>query len=149
MSDASQSAIQTTIDGAWELRASFSPASHPADVREAVDHVISDLNAGRLRVAEKLGGEWVTHQWIKKAVLLSFRLKDNARIEAGDLGFFDKVDTKFAKLDDAAMRATGVRVVPPAVARRGSRPGRQECPPQRGRWHRRRVRATPGKPDHH
>ncbi|MCA3002926.1 MAG: 2,3,4,5-tetrahydropyridine-2,6-dicarboxylate N-succinyltransferase [Rhodocyclaceae bacterium] len=120
MSHVSPSALQTTIDGAWELRAGFSPASHPADVREAVDHVISDLNAGRLRVAEKLGGEWVTHQWIKKAVLLSFRLKDNVRIEAGDLGFFDKVDTKFAKLDDAAMRATGVRVVPPAVARRGS-----------------------------
>ncbi|MCA3000452.1 MAG: 2,3,4,5-tetrahydropyridine-2,6-dicarboxylate N-succinyltransferase [Burkholderiales bacterium] len=120
MSDARQSTIQTTIDRAWELRASFSPTSHPADVGEAVDQVISDLNAGRLRVAEKLGGEWVTHQWIKKAVLLSFRLKDNVRIEAGDLGFFDKVETKFARLDDAAMRATGVRVVPPAVARRGS-----------------------------
>ncbi|MBC7625585.1 MAG: 2,3,4,5-tetrahydropyridine-2,6-dicarboxylate N-succinyltransferase [Aeromicrobium sp.] len=120
MSDSNLSALQTTINDAWELRSSFSPASHPSTVRDAVDHVISDLNAGRLRVAEKIGADWVTHQWIKKAVLLSFRLKDNARIEAGDLAFFDKVETKFAKLDDEAMRATGVRVVPPAVARRGA-----------------------------
>lgn len=111
---------QSTIDQAWEARTSFSPQSHPADVKTAVDSVIADLNAGRLRVAEKQGGEWITHQWIKKAVLLSFRLSDNARMSAGDLGFFDKVQTKFAHLDDEAMRATGVRVVPPAVARRGS-----------------------------
>jgi 2,3,4,5-tetrahydropyridine-2,6-dicarboxylate N-succinyltransferase len=108
------------IDAAWEHRAQFSPINHPADVREAVDRVLADLNAGRIRVAEKMNGDWFTHQWIKKAVLLSFRLADNARMEAGDLGFFDKVPTKFAKLDEASMRATGVRVVPPAVARRGS-----------------------------
>jgi 2,3,4,5-tetrahydropyridine-2,6-dicarboxylate N-succinyltransferase len=108
------------IDAAWEDRAQFSPINHPADVREAVDRVLADLNAGRIRVAEKMNGDWFTHQWIKKAVLLSFRLADNARMEAGDLGFFDKVPTKFAKLDEASMRATGVRVVPPAVARRGS-----------------------------
>jgi 2,3,4,5-tetrahydropyridine-2-carboxylate N-succinyltransferase len=120
MSSAASASLISTIDTAWESRANFSPTNHPADVREAVEHVIADLNAGRLRVAEKIGTDWVTHQWLKKAVLLSFRLKDNACIEAGDLGFFDKVETKFAKLDEAAMRATGVRVVPPAVARRGS-----------------------------
>ncbi len=118
------STLQTTIDAAWEMRADFSPSSHPSDVREAVETVIADLNAGRIRVAERLGGEWVTHQWIKKAVLLSFRLKDNAPMHAGDLGFFDKVQTKFAHLDADAMRATGVRVVPPAVARRGAFIGR-------------------------
>ncbi len=112
--------IQSAIDAAWETRAEFSPTSHPADIRVLVETVIADLNAGRIRVAEKIDGAWVTHQWIKKAVLLSFRLNDNAPIHAGDLGFFDKVQTKFANLDAAAMRATGVRVVPPAVARRGS-----------------------------
>ncbi len=115
---------QSAIDAAWETRAEFSPACHPADVRVLVETVIGDLNSGRIRVAEKIDGEWVTHQWIKKAVLLSFRLNDNAPIHAGDLGFFDKVQTKFANLDAAAMRATGVRVVPPAVARRGAFIGR-------------------------
>jgi 2,3,4,5-tetrahydropyridine-2,6-dicarboxylate N-succinyltransferase len=82
--------------------------------------VISNLNKGRIRVAEKQGGQWHTHQWVKKAVLLSFRLADNAPMKAGDLGFFDKVSTKFSHLTDEQLKATGVRVVPPAVARRGS-----------------------------
>ena len=114
------STLQAVIDQAWEDRASLSPSSAPKEVVDAVEHVISDLNKGRVRVAEKLGGEWVTHQWIKKAVLLSFRLKDNALVQAGDLAFFDKVATKFAHLDEAQVRAAGVRIVPPAVARRGS-----------------------------
>ena len=86
-----------------------------------MERVIADLNAGRIRVAERQSvGQWTVNQWVKKAVLLSFRLNDNKLMRAGDLGFFDKVQTKFAHLDEAAMRATGVRVVPPAVARRGS-----------------------------
>jgi len=114
-------ALQSLIDAAWEDRASFSPANAPADLRDAVDHVIADLNAGRLRVAERQAvGQWTTHQWIKKAVLLSFRLNDNRAMHAGEFGFFDKVDPKFSHLDEAEMRATGVRIVPPAVARRGS-----------------------------
>ncbi len=116
----SHDALINTIDNAWEARANFSPASHPPEIGDAVEHVIAELNAGRIRVAEKINNEWITHQWIKKAVLLSFRLKDNVMMRAGDLGFFDKVETKFSKLDEAAMRATGVRVVPPAVARRGA-----------------------------
>ncbi len=113
--------LQSIIDTAWDNRASLSPASAPKEVADAVEHVISDLNAGRLRVATRESvGQWTVHQWIKKAVLLSFRLKDNERITAGDLCFFDKVQTKFAHLDDAALREAGVRVVPPAVARRGS-----------------------------
>lgn len=112
--------LQSTIDAAWEARASITAANAP-EVREAVEQVIADLNGGRLRVAERQGvGQWQVNQWVKKAVLLSFRLTDNKIMRAGDLGFFDKVDTKFAHLDEAAMRASGVRVVPPAVARRGS-----------------------------
>jgi 2,3,4,5-tetrahydropyridine-2-carboxylate N-succinyltransferase len=114
-------ALQQTIDQAWEQRSTLSPSSHPKEVADAVEHVISELNRGALRVATRQGvGQWTTHQWIKKAVLLSFRLRDNETVRAGDLGFYDKVQTKFAKLDEEAMRATGVRVVPPAVARRGS-----------------------------
>ncbi|WP_295641104.1 2,3,4,5-tetrahydropyridine-2,6-dicarboxylate N-succinyltransferase [uncultured Methylibium sp.] len=113
--------LQALIDLAWEGRASLSPTSADPKLREAVEAVISDLNKGRLRVADRQGvGQWQVNQWVKKAVLLSFRLNDNKVSRAGDLGFFDKVGTKFAHLDDAQMRATGVRVVPPAVARRGS-----------------------------
>ncbi|MBL0720164.1 2,3,4,5-tetrahydropyridine-2,6-dicarboxylate N-succinyltransferase [Piscinibacter sp. Jin2] len=114
-------ALQATIDAAWERRSEFSPASAPAEVRDAVNTVLADLNAGRLRVAERQAvGQWTVHQWVKKAVLLSFRLNDNKVMRSGDLTFFDKVDTKFSHMDDAAIAAAGVRVVPPAVARRGS-----------------------------
>ncbi|WP_394754897.1 2,3,4,5-tetrahydropyridine-2,6-dicarboxylate N-succinyltransferase [Rhodoferax sp.] len=113
--------LQSIIDAAWEDRASLSSSAAPKEVLDAVEHVISDLNAGRLRVATRASvGQWTTHQWIKKAVLLSFRLTDNQLMKAGDLGFYDKVPTKFAHLDEEAMKASGVRVVPPAVARRGS-----------------------------
>jgi 2,3,4,5-tetrahydropyridine-2-carboxylate N-succinyltransferase len=115
-----QDNLQSTIDAAWENRANLSAQSAPKEVLDAVDHTIAQLNSGKLRVATREGvGQWTTHQWIKKAVLLSFRLKDNELMRAGDLGFFDKVPTKFAHLSEAEMRATGVRVVPPAVARRG------------------------------
>jgi 2,3,4,5-tetrahydropyridine-2-carboxylate N-succinyltransferase len=118
-------ALQTTIETAWDERAQLSAQTAPQDIREAVESVIAQLNAGRLRVATRGGvGQWTTHQWIKKAVLLSFRLHDNQIMRAGDLGFYDKVPTKFAHLDAAAMQASGVRVVPPAVARRGSYLGR-------------------------
>jgi len=113
--------LQQTIDAAWENRASLSPTSAPKDVADAVEKVITELNKGRLRVATRTGvGQWTVHQWIKKAVLLSFRLKDNEVIKAGDLGFYDKVQTKFSHLSEEQMKASGVRVVPPAVARRGS-----------------------------
>ena len=113
--------LQSIIDAAWEDRANLSPSAAPKEVLDAVEHVISDLNCGRLRVATREGvGQWTTHQWIKKAVLLSFRLTDNQVMKAGDLGFYDKVPTKFAGMDEEAFRASGVRIVPPAVARRGS-----------------------------
>ncbi len=120
-SAAALTALQTTIDAAWEDRAKLSPKSAPKDILEAVENTISQLNNGSLRVATRESvGVWTTHQWIKKAVLLSFRLNDNELMRAGDLGFFDKVKTKFSHLSEAEMRETGVRVVPPAVARRGS-----------------------------
>lgn len=113
--------LQSIIDQAWEDRANLSPASAPQEVRDAVDHVINELNTGRLRVATREAvGQWTTHQWLKKAVLLSFRLKDNVLVNAGDLGFYDKVETKFSGMTEAQMRETGIRVVPPAVARKGS-----------------------------
>ena len=113
--------LQQIIDAAWEDRAQMSVKSAPKEVIDAVEQVIAQLNSGHLRVATRESiGRWTTHQWIKKAVLLSFRLKDNVIMKAGDLGFYDKVQTKFAHLDEEGMKATGVRVVPPAVARRGS-----------------------------
>jgi 2,3,4,5-tetrahydropyridine-2-carboxylate N-succinyltransferase len=113
--------LQQIIEAAWDNRANISVKSAPKEVADAVEHVISELNKGRLRVATRESvGKWTVHQWIKKAVLLSFRLKDNEVIKAGDLGFYDKVQTKFAHLSAEEMAATGVRVVPPAVARRGS-----------------------------
>jgi 2,3,4,5-tetrahydropyridine-2-carboxylate N-succinyltransferase len=113
--------LQQIIDAAWEDRANISVKSAPKDVADAVEHIITELDAGRLRVATREGvGQWTVHQWIKKAVLLSFRLKDNEVMRAGDLGFYDKVPTKFAHLSEDEMKASGVRVVPPAVARRGS-----------------------------
>ena len=120
-SSAALTALQATIDAAWEDRANMSPKSAPKDILEAVESTIAQLNNGSLRVASRESvGVWTTHQWIKKAVLLSFRLNDNELMRAGDLGFFDKVKTKFGHLSEAEMRETGVRVVPPAVARRGS-----------------------------
>ncbi|MES3013450.1 MAG: 2,3,4,5-tetrahydropyridine-2,6-dicarboxylate N-succinyltransferase [Pseudomonadota bacterium] len=124
MTQTSTHELQSMIDLAWEGRASINATNSP-EIYQAVETVIGDLNAGRLRVAERQGvGQWTVNQWVKKAVLLSFRLNDNKPMRAGDLGFFDKVQTKFAHLSEDEMRATGVRVVPPAVARRGSFVGR-------------------------
>ena len=112
--------LQQTIDLAWESRAQIDAMNSP-EIRKDVEFVISELNAGRLRVAERQGvGRWSVNQWVKKAVLLSFRLADNQLMHAGDLTFFDKVKTKFSHIDEAAVRAAGVRIVPPAVARRGA-----------------------------
>jgi 2,3,4,5-tetrahydropyridine-2-carboxylate N-succinyltransferase len=114
---------QNIIELAWEQRATLTAVNAP-EVVQAVEHVIAELDAGRLRVAEPRGpGDWVVHQWIKKAVLLSFRLTDN-RIqgfgEGAAMQFFDKVPTKFAGWSAARHAEAGVRVVPPAVARRGA-----------------------------
>jgi len=112
--------LQSIIDLAWEGRTALSPGNSP-EIRAAVDEVIAGLDAGEIRVAERQGvGEWTVNQWVKKAVLLSFRLSENRMMEAGELAFFDKVEPKFSTGSEATLRASGVRVVPPAVARRGS-----------------------------
>ena len=113
--------LQQIIDQAWEDRTNFSPKSAPNELREAVAHVLSELDTGALRVAQKIDGAWQVNQWVKKAVLLSFRLEDNIVMPSGEhMQFFDKVPTKFAHYTAEDFAKGGFRVVPPAVARRGS-----------------------------
>jgi len=114
------SGLSAAIEAAWDARDTVTPAS--ADVRAHVEAAFALLESGAARVAEKTDGEWVVNQWLKKAVLLSFRLNDNAVVPGGAAGApaFDKVASKFAGWDDAAFRAGGFRVVPGAVARAGS-----------------------------
>ena len=114
------SELQHTIDAAFDVRQTISPSSADPKVRDAVNSVIAGLDAGTLRVAEKINGEWVTHQWVKKAVLLSFRLADNAVIRDGYTNYYDKVPAKFAGYGDKDFKAGGFRVVPSAVVRAGS-----------------------------
>jgi 2,3,4,5-tetrahydropyridine-2,6-dicarboxylate N-succinyltransferase len=109
--------MKDVIEKAWEDRTSLNPANAPRALRQAVEEVIAGLDSGKLRVAEKSGGRWITHQWLKKAVLLFFRLEDNRVMEGGTTRYFDKVPSKFEKFDFAA---GGFRVVPPAMARRGA-----------------------------
>ncbi|TAH48565.1 MAG: 2,3,4,5-tetrahydropyridine-2,6-dicarboxylate N-succinyltransferase [Betaproteobacteria bacterium] len=113
-------ALQNIIDDAFENRSSLSPSAAPAAIRDAVEQVIAGLDAGTLRVAEKKDGQWVVNQWIKKAVLISFRLRDNELMPAGALNYYDKVQTKFGDYTAEQFRAGGFRVVPPATARKGS-----------------------------
>ena len=110
-------AVRKKIEDAWQGRAGLGPASAPKALRAAVEEIIAGLDSGKLRVAEKIDGEWVTHQWIKKAVLLSFRLEDNRVMKGGATRYYDKVASKFESFDFAR---AGIRVVPPAMARRGA-----------------------------
>ena len=114
--------LQQIIDLAWEDRASYSPKSAPNELRIAVADVLSQLDNGSLRVAERIQtGQWQVNQWVKKAVLLSFRLEENVVMPSGDhMQFYDKVPTKFANYSAEDFATGGFRVVPPAVARRGS-----------------------------
>lgn len=112
--------LQQQIETAWERRTELSPSKRDSEDGVAVQSVLAQLNNGTLRSAQKFDGEWRANEWVKKAVLLSFRLNDNHVMQSGDLQFFDKVPTKFANMSDAELRASGVRVVPPAVARYGS-----------------------------
>jgi 2,3,4,5-tetrahydropyridine-2-carboxylate N-succinyltransferase len=114
-------ALIQTIDAAFERRADISPNATPAGLSDALEQVMDGLNRGVLRVAEKIDGTWVTHQWIKKAVLLYFRTHDNRLMPgAGCMNWFDKVPLRFDRYTEADFRDGGFRVVPPAVARAGS-----------------------------
>jgi 2,3,4,5-tetrahydropyridine-2,6-dicarboxylate N-succinyltransferase len=110
--------LQATIDELWEKRTELT--TQATDAIKIIESVIADLDSGKLRVAEKVGGEWVVNQWAKKAVLLSFRTRDNRVQEAGDVRFYDKVDTKFQGWSEEQFKAGGFRVVPGAFARKGS-----------------------------
>ena len=112
--------LQRTIEEAFERRSEIAPGHAERAVADAVESTLAMLDRGEIRVAEKIDGEWTVHEWTKKAVLLSFRLRDNELMRGGVTRFFDKVPLKFAGMDEAELRAAGVRVVPPACARYGA-----------------------------
>lgn len=112
--------LQAFIEEQFEKRAEITPATASQELKDAIAQILNKLDSGELRVAEKINGEWVTHQWLKKAVLLSFRIKDNEVIESCATNYYDKVDTKFKSYDAEKFKEAGVRVVPNAVARKGA-----------------------------
>jgi 2,3,4,5-tetrahydropyridine-2-carboxylate N-succinyltransferase len=112
--------LQQIIEDAFEKRAEITPRSVGPQVKEAVLEAISQLDSGTARVAEKKDGEWVVNQWLKKAVLLYFRIEDNAFMKGGFTNYYDKVPSKYADSNSRDMREGGVRIVPPAAARKGS-----------------------------
>jgi 2,3,4,5-tetrahydropyridine-2-carboxylate N-succinyltransferase len=112
--------LKAAIEGAYEERARLTPRTTSREVRVAVESAIELLNDGVLRVAQQDGGQWRVNEWLKKAVLLSFRINDNETMPAGVLNFFDKVPLKYSGWDAARFAAAGVRVVPPATVRRGA-----------------------------
>ncbi len=111
---------QTLIEHYFEERQTISPTSAPKELIHAVNEVIDGLDNGRLRVAEKINQEWHVHQWIKKAILLLFRLYPNDVVDAGFCQFYDKLPLKFSNLPASAYADLGIRIVPHAIARRGA-----------------------------
>lgn len=114
------STVQNTIEAAFENRADITPSNVSTEIKEAVEESINKLNDGSARVAEKIDGSWVVHEWLKKAVLLSFRIYDNEVMPAGPTQYYDKLASKYANTTAAEFKEGGVRVVPPAFARTGS-----------------------------
>jgi 2,3,4,5-tetrahydropyridine-2-carboxylate N-succinyltransferase len=112
--------LSDTIESAWERRLDITPANVDPEVRSAIEESIAALDDGTARVAEKLDGRWVVNEWLKKAVLLSFRINDNRVIDAGYTHFYDKVPLKYANHSESMLRASGTRVVPDAIVRRGA-----------------------------
>lgn len=116
--------LQTRIESAFEQRATLTPQTISAELRADLTTALAGIDNGSYRVAEKIDGKWHVHQWLKKAVLLSFRANDNVVMEGGETRFFDKVASKFADYDAARFQAEGMRVVPPAMVRKGAYIGR-------------------------
>ena len=108
------------IETAFEQRADITPANVSAEIRNAVTETLNQLDKGALRVAEKINGEWITNQWLKKAVLLSFRINENRMMDGGNTRYYDKVECKYSNYTEDDFAKAGVRVVPNAVARHGS-----------------------------
>src|SRR5687768_11198442 len=115
---------QTMIEEAFERRSEITPLAVNPGLAQALDQILDELNTGRLRVAEKIDGAWVTHQWVKKAVLLYFRVHDNRVMPGGGRAWFDKVPLRFAGYTEEQFRQDGFRVVPPATVRAGAFIGR-------------------------
>lgn len=113
---------QSIIEAAFENRANINPTNASAEIKATVNSIIADLDAGKLRVASRIGDSqnWETHQWLKMAVLLSFRLEDNYLMDDGVTKYFDKVPPKFANYSEEDFKTGGFRVVPNAIVRRGS-----------------------------
>lgn len=112
--------LKNIIETAFEQRADINPRSVDTHVKEAVLAALNQLDSGEMRVAEKVDGQWVVNEWLKKAVLLSFRIQDNYFMKGGFTNYFDKVDAKYADYNSRDFRDAGVRVVPPATVRKGS-----------------------------
>ncbi|MDG6896349.1 2,3,4,5-tetrahydropyridine-2,6-dicarboxylate N-succinyltransferase [Volucribacter amazonae] len=112
--------LQQIIETAFEKRAEITPKTVDAELKSAINEVIAGLDSGKYRVAEKINGEWVVHQWLKKAVLLSFRINDNQLVAGAETNYYDKVPMKFANYDEARFQQEGFRVVPPAAVRQGA-----------------------------
>lgn len=118
------SELKNIIEQAFETRATITPANVSDDIKQAVTRAIDLLDSGEARVAEKIAGEWVVHQWLKKAVLLSFRINDNEVMEGAENRFYDKVPMKYISYSAEQFKSEAVRIVPPAAVRKGSYIGR-------------------------
>ncbi len=112
--------LQAVIESAFDDRATLTPQNTSSELKDVLNQTIELLDSGKARIAEKVEGEWKVHQWLKKAVLLYFRTHDNEVLPGAFTQYFDKVPTKFQKTSPAAFKAAGVRIVPPAVARKGA-----------------------------
>ncbi len=112
--------LQNIIDHAFEQRNEITPVSVDVITRDAINQTLALLDSGTLRIAEKISGQWITHQWLKKAVLLSFRINENQVINGAESRFYDKVPMKFASYDEERFKTEGFRVVPPAAVRHGA-----------------------------
>ncbi|WP_133406344.1 2,3,4,5-tetrahydropyridine-2,6-dicarboxylate N-succinyltransferase [Parashewanella tropica] len=113
-------ALRQRIEAAFEERDTITPSTVSAELKQDIENAIQMLDSGEARVAEKIDGEWVVNQWLKKAVLLSFRIFDNEVVDGCETKYYDKVPLKFAGYDEARFKAEGMRVVPPATVRKGS-----------------------------
>jgi len=120
MSDQANDVTKNIIEAAFEKRADITPTNTDPEVRKAVEETLDLVDKGELRVAEKQGGDWVTNEWIKKAVLLSFRMNENEIIDAGVTKYYDKVPTKFSQMSDDQIKKQGARIVPGAMVRHGA-----------------------------
>lgn len=115
-----QDVTKNTIEAAFEKRADITPTNTDPEVRKAVQETLNQVDSGKLRVAEKQGNDWITNEWIKKAVLLSFRMNENEIIDAGVTKYYDKVPTKFSLMSDEQIKQQGARIVPGAMVRHGA-----------------------------